>query len=473
MNIKTKNSIALSLALMTTLGLGLTGCGGGSGGSSGGTSTGADVPVERGKVYGAVDVTVERGKVYGAIVTDSSAPAQRATQKSNSNVYTFAQTPTYPIVVTGGWIDVNNDGIMDVSDVKLDITMKSYTNVVTPVSTYIADANETVREQKLADLAAQLNTAGVGAASNVTVDDLLKVPSEAPRDVMVLANAIFKDIKETNATDSDVNTIMTQFNAVNSAVSNDANATEVERAVMTDLKSNGLVTTVTYGDISQNQLDNGVALSAIAQALIDGRITSDHYLFNTDMGFIFTADFQLDFGAAYTETWMVQDNVLTISGRDGDKTEVIFESANPSDGSTITVKEYYGSSEPDIHSGFIINIAQPATTEPSTGSGDTTGGTTTPTTVDLSAYSDIFIYKNVTTAYADELTSAYTSYPGFDSESTSNTTSCTDFGFSNPTVSGNMKTYINTTPFMRHCTESDYSGVVGASGTSNVIAYYQ
>ena len=213
--------ITMSIVLASMLSMGMTGCG-----SSSDTS--------------GTDVTVERGKVYDATVKDSSTPAQVASQKSGQNVYTFAKAPTYPVVVNGGWIDVNDDGKQGTEDVALDIPMKSYTTTVTPITTYVADANETIREQKLEALVAKLNEAGVGEDTNVTVDDLLKVPSAAPKDVMITANAIYKDMKENNNSLPNLDAIGTQFSTIESyATGSDASA--YEAAVIQNLANQSLI----------------------------------------------------------------------------------------------------------------------------------------------------------------------------------------------------------------------------------------
>jgi len=99
--------VGMILAFIAFLALNMTGC------NSSDSTSGADV-------------VVERGKVYDANVTDSSTPVQIAQEKSGQNIYMFAKAPTFPIIVNGGWIDVNNDGIKNTGDVKLDIIMKSY-----------------------------------------------------------------------------------------------------------------------------------------------------------------------------------------------------------------------------------------------------------------------------------------------------------------------------------------------------------
>jgi regulator of RNase E activity RraB len=160
----------LSLAVVSALSIGLTGCGGG--GSSSDSTT---------------NVEVERGKIYDATVTDSSTPVKTATATTGSNIYKFNGTPTYPIRVVGGWIDVDGDGEMSTDDIQNDLELTSYSTVVTPVTTFLADGNESVRAEKLAALLEDLN---------VTEDELMKVPSKANNKAIILNNAVYKAIQE-------------------------------------------------------------------------------------------------------------------------------------------------------------------------------------------------------------------------------------------------------------------------------------
>ena len=146
---KTIKSLLKLSAMSLTASMLLVACGSTSSNPSSSTST---------------DVTVERGKVYDAVVSDANG--QIATQKLDQNIYTFAQTPVYPITATGGWIDVDNDGNITTADVQLDLNLTSYSNVITPITTYISDHNETIREQRLAQLSNDMNC---------TKDDLLDV----------------------------------------------------------------------------------------------------------------------------------------------------------------------------------------------------------------------------------------------------------------------------------------------------------
>lgn len=231
MNCKVKKT--MSLALVSALGLGLSACGGGGGGSSAPST--------------ATDVTVERGKVFEATVVDSSSPVQTAVQKANQNVYTFASTPTYPIKVTGGWIDVNDDGTMDANDVVLDVELVSYSNVVTPITTYIASSDETIRNNKLAELVASINAAST--TGTVTAADLLKVPSSAPLDTALLANAIYKEMKmEGSSYNATKESVINYFNSVKQVIGSETNIAAIEEIIMSSLS--GYISNVTSAQIA-------------------------------------------------------------------------------------------------------------------------------------------------------------------------------------------------------------------------------
>lgn len=136
---------------------------------------------------GSTDVIVERGKVYNAKVVD--AQGNVAKQKENQNVYTFPTPPVYPVSVSGGWIDVDNDGNLTTSDIALDINMSSYSNTVTPVTTFIAsgDADEAKREARMETL---MEKTGI-----TSIEELLAPPSMAgSKNNIALNNAIFKDM---------------------------------------------------------------------------------------------------------------------------------------------------------------------------------------------------------------------------------------------------------------------------------------
>jgi hypothetical protein len=169
------NKKLLSLAVVTALSIGFTACG----------SSGGDDSVSGGDT--TTNVEVERGKVYDANVTDSSTPPKVAKMTVGSNIYKFATTPTYPIVASGGWIDVDGDGNMTTSDIVNDLNLTSYSNVITPTTSYLGDISTTAGKAKLDKLIEEMN---------VTKEDLLKAPSKASANAIVIANAIYKKRKQ-------------------------------------------------------------------------------------------------------------------------------------------------------------------------------------------------------------------------------------------------------------------------------------
>lgn len=172
---------SLGLALLSSLIF--TACGGGGGSSSGNIISSK-----------ATDIEVERGKVYSALVKDSKGNI--AQQKANTNIYTFANTPAYPITVSGGWIDIDGDGQKTNSDINLKYEMKSYSNIVTPITTYIADENEEKRNEKLKKLLEQVNSLD---GENITKEDLLKTASKSSKKAQMLINAVYAESIENSS----------------------------------------------------------------------------------------------------------------------------------------------------------------------------------------------------------------------------------------------------------------------------------
>ncbi|MFA6137267.1 MAG: hypothetical protein WC667_04200 [Sulfurimonas sp.] len=177
-----------ALSLATVMVLGMSGCGSSDSSSSTPTTT-PTTPTTPVVPVTTTDVTVERGPVYDANVTD--AAGQVAQQKAGLNVYSFTQTPTYPITVNGGWVDLDGDKIKSVNDMPLNITMQSYSNTITPVTTYIADGNQTVMDAKLQALLAIVNADGTNL---ITAEDLLKIASVAPQKVQMAINAVYAEM---------------------------------------------------------------------------------------------------------------------------------------------------------------------------------------------------------------------------------------------------------------------------------------
>ena len=239
----------LNTTLLSVMAIfGLSGC-------SGDTASGGVVAYE----MSSKEVTVERGKVFGATVTDSSTPAQTAVGTLNSNVYKFAKAPTYPVIVSGGYIDVDSDGEITTADIKLDMTMKSYSDKVTPISTYLAkDNNETARQERLDELVVMLQE--MDGNSTVSSDDLLELPSKAKKEAVLVANSIFAkfEFSDDNLGMLNKTSIKSQLQAIKNLLLQsgieltDANFYQkVEEAVMLNLKSNSKVYNVDQDKINE------------------------------------------------------------------------------------------------------------------------------------------------------------------------------------------------------------------------------
>jgi len=215
----------LSLAVIATLGLGLSGCGSSS--SSSATPS----------FFSAL---VSRGDVYGAKVTDSASPAHVAVQVEGKNEYRFDVPKSeivFPIVANGGYIDVDDNGKIEAGvDTKLTVELKSYDGTVTPVSTYIADLPEIDRDAKLQELVDLVN-----ASSDVTVtaDDLLKPANETNFDAAVAINAVFEELVKYDGSSFDLNDVNGSYNTIKTEVKAqygaNADAVDLEKFTMADL----------------------------------------------------------------------------------------------------------------------------------------------------------------------------------------------------------------------------------------------
>ena len=208
----------IGLVSLLSMGLLLNGCG---------ESSTSDT-----KELNPTDITVERGAVYAATVTDAAGSV--ATQKMGENVYRFSDTPKYPISVTGGWIDVDGDGKKTVNDVTLNHPMYSYSNMVTPLTSYIADSNVTLRESRLTELQNRFS---------IDAEELSKLPSLSTQNAMLLQNAIYSElIKNDNnsslVTLSDVETLFTSLQTLTQQSSGSTEAelqVLIEKEVVSDL----------------------------------------------------------------------------------------------------------------------------------------------------------------------------------------------------------------------------------------------
>ena len=207
MRIKTTGLVSL-----LSMGLLLSGCGESSSSSE-----------SKEKILTPTDITVERGSVYDATVTDASGTI--AIQKRGENIYSFSDTPKYPIHVTGGWIDVDGDGKKTVKDITLDYPMYSYTNIVTPLTTYLAYSDTALRDTKLLELENRFGIEGV---------DLSSLPSTSSQNAMLLQNALYGELikADNNKTAVSLNDIESLFTSLQTIATQSSGNSQAELQVL-------------------------------------------------------------------------------------------------------------------------------------------------------------------------------------------------------------------------------------------------
>jgi hypothetical protein len=210
------------LTLTTIATLSFIGCGGGGGSSSpsgndGGTTT--------------TNITVERGPVYEATVKDASG--KTATVTGISNIYTFSGDITYPITVTGGWIDLDGDGVKDINDTVLEKDMLAYDGtVITPFTTLLNSPDATKRDEMAVALAAKYG---------ISKDEFYKLPSKANETVAILSTALYKYSVENNVSMSNANNYNDIKNDVGILSSIDTEYNNIKGfAQLNDAKTNGV-----------------------------------------------------------------------------------------------------------------------------------------------------------------------------------------------------------------------------------------
>ena len=193
-------------------------------------------------------VQVERGAVYDANVTDANGSVAIQVSDTN-NTYVFESTPVFPITATGGWIDVDGDGNLTQEDVALDINMTSYSDNITPTTTYIADENETIREERLEELASETNT---------TAEDLLEIPSEATKNSIMVLNAVYEKLIQKNNSNSNapiaLQAILDRFLEIDNNTNLDENATSEE--IAKEVEDDTVLYLVANGEIKKLELDD-------------------------------------------------------------------------------------------------------------------------------------------------------------------------------------------------------------------------
>ena len=170
------------LVLSTLTAAFLVGCGGGSSSSTSTTDTSTSPTTP---TASSTTIPVTKGSLLMATAIDSGSPVKIGTQIDGTNKYTFTGDITYPITVTGGYVDVNDNGIVDEGDYSFKGKLSSYSTVVTPITTYLGDTSKDAGKTKLDALK---TLAGI-----TSDDDLLKNdPSETNGNVLALVASIYQ-----------------------------------------------------------------------------------------------------------------------------------------------------------------------------------------------------------------------------------------------------------------------------------------
>ena len=278
----TKKKFLYSLPVMVALAF--NGCGTSS--TTQIEDTVAPVATESDKLLSSgYSVVVERGAVYDSNVTDANG--SEAIQVSDTNnTYIFENEPVYPITAEGGWIDVDSDGNLTDTDVALDINLTSYSDVVTPTTTYIADENETIREERLE---------GLMSETNCTAEDLLSAPSEATRNSIIVLNAVYEKLIEKGNTHSKapiaISAILERYVEIDNNANLDENATSeemslaLEEQTMFNLKAKGLIKKLDNDDIEEFKAKKPKKLKDEDEDSVEDEIEieeEDEYLNETD-----------------------------------------------------------------------------------------------------------------------------------------------------------------------------------------------
>ncbi len=227
-------------------------------------------------------VTVERGKVYSATVVDSENNI--ATEQIGKNVYIFDDIPKYPITVTGGWIDVDGDGRKTVADIVMTTHMKSYSTNVTPITTYIADSNITIRENRLNALSTK---------TGISVEELKKLPSNGTTDAMLVQNSIYKEMKLNDSTNNiNLDTVKTSFDTLKTIATqnSDKNSSELVVLIEKEVISN----LVTVNKITQVPLIDAIDMTTDEKNQYSLGVNSDDFILsNTLVNFTSISDANL------------------------------------------------------------------------------------------------------------------------------------------------------------------------------------
>jgi hypothetical protein len=169
----------------------LIGCGGGGGGTVTTTPT-------------STDIIVERGPVIGSYVVDNNG---KRASNIGSGKYRFSTTPSYPIYVYGGYIDVNRDGVINGDDTALTFPLsvsEQDKEVITLLTTLAA--NSDIKNELL-------------STYNFSEDELFRLTPSTSLKVSAISDIVFKYCIENNSSIEDIN-ITTFINTLETNITN-------------------------------------------------------------------------------------------------------------------------------------------------------------------------------------------------------------------------------------------------------------
>ena len=142
------------------------------------------------------DVVVERGPVLNSKVAD--ATGKIASQVGTTNTYRFVGNITYPLTATGGFIDVDGDGLFGAGDANLTGVLKTNKGSnITPLTTFVAQNDE------------------VTVKATLGIDNLYELPSKDKK-IYIASEVIFDQmVRDINISQIDIDLIENNITAIN------------------------------------------------------------------------------------------------------------------------------------------------------------------------------------------------------------------------------------------------------------------
>ncbi|QSZ40980.1 hypothetical protein GJV85_02230 [Sulfurimonas aquatica] len=155
----------------------LSGCGGSSDSSSESNEA----------TQSSSTITVERGPILGATVVDSEG---KVAKEDANGRYIFTPAPLYPIIVSGGVIDMDRDGSISIGDVKNDYKLSTTSGSVVTMATTMA-----------VNPATKLKLETLASSFGLSLDDVMsKTPTES-KEIEAISNILYKYAKDNNISD--------------------------------------------------------------------------------------------------------------------------------------------------------------------------------------------------------------------------------------------------------------------------------